>query len=54
VSGQRLRLTNWQKTVKAADLEPVVEPHELQWYCSLLGGLKWDDGDIKIEWEREK
>jgi opacity protein-like surface antigen len=40
-------------SVKAADLEPVVEPQALQWYGSLFGGPKWGDGDIKVEWERE-
>jgi opacity protein-like surface antigen len=40
-------------TVKAADLEPVINEPGLLWYGSLFGGLKWGDGDIKMEWERE-
>jgi opacity protein-like surface antigen len=40
-------------TTKAADLEPVIEEHGLQWYGSLFGGPKWGDADVKLEWERE-
>jgi opacity protein-like surface antigen len=40
-------------TVKAADLEPVIEEAGLTWYASVFGGPKWGDGDMKLEWERE-
>jgi opacity protein-like surface antigen len=40
-------------SVKAADLEPVIDAPGLLWYGSVFGGPNWGDGGIKVQWQRE-
>jgi opacity protein-like surface antigen len=43
----------FSSSIKAADLSPVTDAPGLLWYGSLLGGPKWSDGGIKVQWQRE-